>query len=75
MNKYRREKIKNGKTLLAQATELIASARDEEADVLENWPENLQETQRYYDSEESVEILDETVDLLHEAQQCLEGKF
>ena len=75
MNKKRREKIKTGKALLDQATELITSARDEESDTLDNWPENLQCTERYYESEEAVDLLDEAVDLLNEAQQCLEGKF
>lgn len=75
MNKHRRDKIKNGKVLLDQATELITAARDEESDVLDRWPENLQETERYYESEEAVDLLGEAVDLLNEAQQCLEGKF
>lgn len=66
MNKKKKREIK----LIANQLEiLIASLRaicEEETDTLNNWPENLQNSDRYYESEDFLEELEGILDDLQE---------
>ena len=71
MNKQRRKELSNAITLLNEAQTTIEKARDivescysEEYDYRESIPENLQESDRYYNADAACENLDNTTDLL-----------
>lgn len=73
MNKERRKsidrvinEIEKLKELYASIVEEVEEIRDEESDYLDNIPENLQGSDRYYTAEEAVGNLDSAVDSLQE---------
>ena len=71
MNKKKKREIK----LIANQLEiLIASLRaicGEETDTLNNWPENLQNSDRYYESEDFLEELEGILDDLQETCESI----
>lgn len=58
MNSNRRQKISSAKTLLTQAVEIVSFVYDEEQDVLDNVPENLQSSERYEKIENACSALE-----------------
>lgn len=71
MNKKRKndvntaiEYIKNASSDLVTAQEILDRVTDQEQDALDNTPESFQETDRYYDSENAIEVLESAVDSL-----------
>lgn len=47
--------------------------KDEEEEAKENYPENLQQTDRYYAMEEALDQLEEAFGALKEAIDCLQS--
>ena len=71
MNKKKKNEIK---LIADQLGSLIVSLRaicDEEADTLNNWPENLQNSDRYYESEDFLEELEGILDDLQESCESI----
>lgn len=54
MNKARRKELSRAVELLEEAQSIIESCRDEEEEYMDNMPENLQESEKYYVAEEAV---------------------
>lgn len=67
MNKNRRARLKTIEEELSKCSELLNSILDEEQDCMDNIPENLRETDRYYTMEECVDTLGEVISSLDDA--------
>lgn len=72
MNSSRRNNIRQIIKRLNEIGLEIESVKDEEQDYLDNIPENLQMSQKYYISEEAIYSLEEAKDSIEEAIESLE---
>lgn len=72
MNKERRGQIQKAINLMTDAKDILEDVKSEEEDALSNIPENLQTSDRYYESEAAVDALGEAVDGLDSAITQLE---
>lgn len=73
MNPNRRKRLLG---LLKEVEEIrsqIETIRDEEDEARDNMPENLQETERFVNSEESSEALSTAEDYLNDAASAIEA--
>lgn len=66
MNKQRRANLSQALTYLKAAMEIVNDVKRDEEDAMNNMPENLQESERYYILEENVEALDAIADSIDE---------
>ena len=66
MNKERRKSVLGALSLIAQAKEVLETARDEEQEYLENMPEGLQGGDKGSAAEEAITALEEAIDSLDE---------
>lgn len=66
MNKQRRANLSQALTYLKAAMEIVNDVKRDEEDAMNNMPENLQESERYYTLEENVEALDAIADSIDE---------
>lgn len=66
LNNIRRNKLSSAIGFLVKAEGIIRSVCSEESDALCNIPENLQESDRAYDMENIVDILDQSCDDISE---------
>lgn len=73
MNKRRREMIRSVVQNLHQQTNVLELVLDQESDIMSNWPENLQNTEKYIQCEDSVDGLETATSLITEAIPYLEG--
>lgn len=73
MNKARRKELSRAVELLKEAQSIIESCRDEEQEYMDNMPENLQESEKYYAAEEAVNNMDEAYDEIDEAINSVES--
>lgn len=78
MNKRRRQSISKLRDKLTELCTHLDTVKDELSDILDeenesrdNMPESLEESQRYYDSEEASEILEANIDELIDIQEQL----
>lgn len=69
MNNKRRKELHIAFDYLKKASEIVQKVFDQEQDALSNWPENLQESDRYYEAEE---ICNNIEDLYYELQESCE---
>lgn len=73
MNKARRKELSRVVELLEEAQSIIESCRDEEQEYMDNMPENLQESEKYYAAEEAVNNMDEAYDKIDEVINSVES--
>lgn len=73
VNKQRREMIRNVVQSLHRQTNVLELVLDQESEIMSNWPENLQNTERYIQCEDSVDGLETATSLITEAIPYLEG--
>lgn len=73
MNKARRKELSRAVELLEEAQSIIESCRDEEQEYMDNMPENLQESEKYYAAEEAVNNMDEAYDKIDEVINSVES--
>lgn len=73
MNNSRRRDIRRAAALLEQVRELLSEAHSivedaaaEEQDYVDNMPENLQQSERYYTAEQAASTLQEAADAIGE---------
>lgn len=66
MNKQRRANLSQALTCLKAAMEIVNDVKRDEEDAMNNMPENLQESERYYTLEDNVEALDAIADSIDE---------
>jgi histidinol dehydrogenase len=72
MNDERRKSIKSAVTLLQQVKEIIEVVLEEEEEALDNIPESFQSTERYAQSEASIDVLETAKDSIDESISELE---
>ena len=73
MNKKRKEIVRQVWQELNHGATVLEQVLDQETDVMTNWPENLQNTDRYFQCEDAVEDLESASYLLREALPYLES--
>ncbi len=59
MNQKRRKALGNAKDHIVLAQDLISGVIDEEQEALDNTPENLQESNSYYERESLIDELED----------------
>lgn len=62
MNKPKRQKIREAIKFLELAKEIVEFVAEDEEECLNNFPENLQSSERYYAIEENQSILSDAAD-------------
>lgn len=66
MNNQRRKRISVALDHIRAACSILEDVLQQERDALENWPENLQGSERYYLTEDAADLLDEILSDLQE---------
>lgn len=64
MNRRRRERLKEALRSIEAIAAILQGVCDSEENALENYPENLQGTEKFEKMEEAVEHLNEAIDRL-----------
>lgn len=73
MNKKRKEIVRQVWQELNHGATVLEQVLDQETDTMTNWPENLQNTDRYFQCEDAVDDLENASSLLKEALPYLES--
>lgn len=71
MNKERRTQIKKLTNELEDIKTKLKYISRKEGGILDNTPDNLQGTDRYFESENAIDVLDDVVDNLESAIESL----
>ena len=72
MNKERRQRIRKVIQGLSAFSSELESIKDEEDDARESTPENLQNSEKYEESERSSDIIGDAISELNEISDSLE---
>lgn len=73
MNKTRRKQIEKTIEKIVNSISELETIKDDEQDVYDNIPENLQATDRAMESEDAINTLEEAIDNLSEIVESLNG--
>ena len=73
MNRNRRKAIRTVRGLLTTAQDKLATITGDEEDYRDAVPDNLQGSDRYYQSEEAIDCLNQAAEHLTLANDSLEG--
>ncbi len=73
MNKQRKDDLRGVLSLLSSAIKIVQRVCDREEDCVDNYPENLQGTERYEQMEDAVDNLNEAIERLNEAQESIQA--
>ena len=73
MNKKRRDKLREILSYLQRANEDLSDVCEDEAYSIENTPENLQASDRFQESEETLSALEEANDSLNDIIEQLQS--
>lgn len=71
MNNQKREKLKLARDYLSRASDIVSGVLDDEQDCLDNMPENLQYSDRYERMEAAVGKLEDGLNNIEAAEECL----
>lgn len=69
MNAKRREKLKDAISMLSNAATIVENICDKEEDYVDNYPENLQGTERFEKMEDAVDNLSDALEKIDEAKE------
>lgn len=72
MNKKRRESLGEAIVLLSRASTIVESVCDKEEECIDNYPENLQGTDKFEAMEDAVDSLNEAVEKIGEAKEYIQ---
>lgn len=72
MNAERRNRLRNAIRMLTSVAHIIESVCDKEEDCMDNYPENLQSTDRFEQMETAVDSLNGALEKLDDAKECIE---
>lgn len=72
MNNEKRKSLREALTLISRAIVITESVCDREQDAMDNYPESLQETDRFEAMEAAVENLSDATEKLEEAKSQIE---
>ena len=73
MNNKKRKQLKDANDLLDAASQIIDSVLNDEEMCMENMPESLQESDRYYAMENVVDILSSVLDDISSVQDDIQS--
>lgn len=73
MNEKRRESLRAAVSLLDRAETLVNTVCDQESDALDNYPENLQGSERFEKMEDAVDSLNDALESIGEAKDRIEA--
>ena len=73
MNNERRDKLRGAMRKLTDVQSIVETVCDKEEDCLDNYPENLQGTERYDQTEDAVDNLNNALEKLEEAKEHIEA--
>lgn len=71
MDKKRREDLRSAIALLSSASHIVQRVCDKEENCVDNYPENLQGTERYETMEYAVDCLNDALDLFGDLRDKL----
>lgn len=73
MNDKRRGRLKDALKMLSGAAAIVDSVCDSEQDCLDNYPENLQGTERFEHMEAAVDSLNDALEKIDEAKEHIQS--
>ena len=73
MNKNRRSKLREAKSLLGKAVSIVTDVRDDEQEAFDNLPEGLQESERFSKMEEAIDGLEDAISSIESASENIEN--
>jgi hypothetical protein len=73
MDDKRRERLREALRMLTSAEQIVDVVCDKEQDCMENYPENLQGTERYEQMEEAVDSLNDALEKIDDAKSSIES--
>lgn len=71
MNEKRRGQLRNALAMITSAASIIDTVCDKEQDCLDNYPENLQGTERFERMEDAVDSLNDALEKMNEAKELV----
>lgn len=73
MDTKRRNRLRDALKLLANVAAIVESVCDKEEDCMDNYPENLQSTERFEHMEAAVDNLNDALEKLDDAKGNIEA--
>lgn len=73
MNEKRRGRLKDALKMLSNAAVIVDSVCDIEQDCLDNYPENLQGTERFEHMEAAVDSLNDALEKIDDAKEYIQS--
>lgn len=73
MNEKRRGRLKDALKMLSNAASIVESVCDSEQDCIDNYPENLQSTERFEHMESAVDSLNDALEKIDDAKGHIES--
>lgn len=73
MNNERRDRLRGAVRKLSDVQSIVETVCDKEEDCLDNYPENLQGTERFERAEEAVDSLNDALEKLEEAKEHIQN--
>lgn len=73
MNNERRDRLRGAVRKLSDVQSIVETVCDREGDCLDNYPENLQGTERFERTEEAVDSLNDALEKLEEAKEHIQN--
>ena len=73
MNNYKRNKLREANSLIGKARQLVSMVKDQEQDDLDNYPENLQGSERYASMENAIDELENAIDSIDCASESIDN--
>lgn len=71
MDKRRRERLRDALRSVEAIVAILQGVCDKEENCMDNYPENLQGTEKYEKMEDAVEHLNDAIDKLEEARDSI----
>ena len=73
MDTKRRNRLRDALKMLANVATIVESVCDKEEDCMDNYPENLQSTERFENMEAAVDNLNDALEKLDDAKGHIES--
>lgn len=73
MNESRRERLRGAVRKLSDVQAIVQSVCDKEEDCVDNYPENLQNTEQFEHMENAVDSLNDALEKIDEAKGHIES--
>lgn len=73
MNDKRRGRLKDALKMLSSAAAIVDEVCDSEQDCLDNYPENLQNTERFEQMETAVDSLNDALEIIDDVKEHIQS--